>query len=399
MFTNKTFLIFSSLALLILFGRFWVYFVSQERNQDKSQVEGVVSSQPQARFNKIQFNLNNYVVVTDYIEVSVGDRVRVWGSIEKNKLDAEKVEIVTSSSLQGNLIRFRESLVSRINTYLPMKESGLLAGILLGSKNALSRENKAKLVSTGTLHIVVVSGYNIVLVASFFLAFARYFGRKRTTLLALIAITLYSLLVGLEPPTMRALIMGAISLLAVLFGRQSQAFYALGLACLLMLLIDPSNLVDISFQLTVSATLGIIIFTKLFLKLLVRLPNFFRETTASTLAAQILVLPLIFYYFGNVSLMAPLVNTLVLWVIPLVTLLGFSFLLITYVSGFGAILVSTLIYLPLKYFFVVIDFFSELDWLVLKFSEPNILVVIGYYLIVFAVGLRFRKDLVGGKQG
>ena len=198
--------------ILILAFRLVIFFFFQKQESSTVQFEGLVSSQPQIKFNKIVFALGKYYVTADYLELSPGDKVTVTGKVEKNRILAEKLEISKETNLEGTLIKLRENLISRLNRYLPTKESGLLVGILLGSKNALSREIKDKLIATGTMHIVVVSGYNIVLIASFFLAFAKYFGRKKTTLLALLAILVYSFLVGMEPPTLRALIMGTISL-------------------------------------------------------------------------------------------------------------------------------------------------------------------------------------------
>lgn len=384
--------------ILILAFRLITFFFFHKEGSSTAQFEGLVSSQPQIKFNKIVFTLGKYYVTANYLELSPGDKVTVTGKIEKNRITAEKVLLNKEASLEGTLIKLRENLISRLDRHLPTKESGLLAGILLGSKNALSREIKDKLIATGTMHIVVVSGYNIVLIASFFLAFAKYFGRKKTTLLALFATVVYSLLVGMEPPTLRALIMGAISLLAVLTGRISSAIYSLLVACYLMLILDPGNFTDISFQLTVSATLGIIVFTKPLLGFLKTLPSFFKETLASTLAAQILVTPLIFYYFGNVSLMSPLVNTLVLWTIPLATLLGFILLLVSFVSSFGASLFSTFVYIPLKIFFITVETFSNLQFFVLKFTDTSLVVVAGYYLLVVAVVLNFRKKFFSRKN-
>jgi competence protein ComEC len=217
----------------------------------------------------------------------------------------------------------------------------------------------------------------------------------------LLGISIYGLLVGFEAPTARALVMGSISLFAVLFGRQTQALYALVLSCLAILLAQPENLFDISFQLTVSATLGIILFTNTLDRSLKKVPSLFRGTLATTLAAQIFVVPLIFYYFHNVSIMSPLVNTLILWTIPAATILGFLILIISFISLAAASLFSTLVYIPLKAFYLIVDLFSRLDFLLLRFEEANLFVVLGYYVLVVAFWLGYRKrksiEVVDGK--
>lgn len=165
-----------------------------------------------------------------------------------------------------------------------------------------------------------------------------------------------------------------------------------------MLLFNPEYLFDVSFQLSFAATLGVLFFTGFFESKFRKSPKFLRDSLATSLAAQILVVPLIFYYFGQVSLMSPIVNTLVLWTVPVSTVIGFMFLLASFVLGTLANLISYVLIFPLSIFTLVVDFFGRFSFLVLNLEKDNLVSTAGYYLVVFSFVLRFLSLKVGQKK-
>lgn len=372
------------LAVLVLFR------LSTLRNYPDSanfQVQGEISSNPYLYRDQIVFYLGRYKISAAYQNLEYGDKVAINGKKTGFEIQANKVNEVKKGQLEQSLFDLRKDLDQRIASHFPDPQAQLLSGILLGVKSSLSKEFKANLVNTGTIHVVVVSGYNIVIIGSFVLFLAPFLGRKKTTVLALLTIAFYTLLVGFSAPTLRALIMGAVALVAVLLGRRTLALYTLFLTALVMLLINPDYLVDISFQLSFAATLGVLVFTSSFQKRFKKLPKLVSEPLATTLAAQILVLPLIFYYFGQISLISPVANTLVLWTVPLVTILGFVFLAATAVAGFLANLISYVLILPLTFFTATVSYLGQVSFFVLTLEKSNLVTVAGYYLVVLALGL------------
>ncbi len=156
-----------------------------------------------------------------------------------------------------------QTFTSIINQLLPEPHAGLLNGILFGTKAALPRDFYQELVTTGTLHIIALSGMNIsILTGLVNLALLRIISRRIASLLTIVTIAGFVGFVGASPSVIRAAIMGSISLLAVVFGRQYWAFLSWILAVGIMLLLNFDWLGDLSFQLSVLATLGIILFGK-----------------------------------------------------------------------------------------------------------------------------------------
>src|SRR5450759_2989190 len=108
------------------------------------------------------------------------------------------------------------TFTSVINQVLPEPHAGLLAGILLGTKNTLSKDFLAALTTTGTLHIIALSGMNISILADLSITtFLRVVSRRVASLLTILIIIGFVWFVGVSPSVIRAAIMGCLTLFAV----------------------------------------------------------------------------------------------------------------------------------------------------------------------------------------
>ncbi len=219
---------------------------------------------------------------------------------------------------------------------LPEPEAGLLTGILLGVESGIDPGLYDEFNRTGVSHIIVISGFNITLIAGMMTAiFARLLGPRRAFWPVVASIALYVLLVGADAAVMRAGLMGILVVWAAYLGRQSTAVIALFVAGLVMTLANPLTLWDVGFQLSFVATFSLIVFAAPMARrfeaaMRQRLPagvapkviGFLNDALIVTLAATVLTLPLIAYYFGRVSIVSPLTNLLVLPVQPPVMVWG-----------------------------------------------------------------------------
>ena len=176
----------------------------------------------------------------------------------------------------------------------------------------------------------------------------RLVGKRAATGLAVIGVVLYTVMVGADASVTRAAIMGLLYVGAIYFGRGNNVLNALFLTGFGMTLYNPLTLWDIGFQLSFLATLGLIILVphlehaaeRLFAPLfasanLQALADLIREALLVSLAAQIIVTPILIYHFGRLSIVSLLTNLLIVPVQPLVMLFG------------GLATVAGLIYLPL----------------------------------------------------
>jgi len=213
-----------------------------------------------------------------------------------------------------------------VEALFPPPEAPLLDGILLGLDKGLPPSIEEAFRRTGTSHIIAISGFNMAVLAGLFAGlFGRVFSRWWATLIALTAMVLYTLLVGGGAAVVRAAIMSGLSLIAVQIGRRSSGLNSLLFAAGVMCFFNPDLPWDVSFQLSFAATLGLVVYAA-------RLEGFFRrrverwfpvavagpltalvaENVLFTLAAQAFTLPVLFYHFGRISLIAPLANFFIL---------------------------------------------------------------------------------------
>lgn len=279
----------------------------------------------------------------------------------------------------------RKHLAAVLEQSLPFPQSALLSGILIGVQEKLPFYLKKELQVTSTIHIVVVSGQNLTILAGFIMSLVSFLGRKKTIILTLFVIVFYSLLTGFQIPVIRAAIMATLAYLAQILGKERKGWWVLTLTASGMLLYNPNWLLNISFQLSFLATLGVVVVAPILLEHLKKVPKVLREDLSVTLSAQVLVLPIIAYNFYQISLIGILVNSLILWSIPIVMVFGFvslGFGLINSVLGSLIGLVPTVL---LTYFLNLVQLFAKIPGANIKVGETGVLLWVGYYLAIGAL--------------
>jgi len=307
--------------------------------------------------NKISKS-NILLVANRFPEFKYGDRVKVSGKLELPKnftnengdefdyisyLSKDKIHFLmyrpeidpTSSSSTGlrgtrkivsALYFLKNIFIENISEVVPEPNSSLLGGLIFGVKQSLGTDLLDDFRKVGLIHIVVLSGYNITIIAAGIFFAVSFFGKQRFGfIVSAISIALFAIMVGLGATVIRASIMALIAILARFLGRPADALRWLFVAGLLMLLWNPLILFyDPSFQLSFMATLGLILFSPFiysfisknkFLKLI---PEKFalREIVSATIAVQFFVLPLLIRMSGFVSLVSFIINPLVLPLVP-----------------------------------------------------------------------------------
>jgi competence protein ComEC len=244
-------------------------------------------------------------------------------------------------SEQGNLVyaaiyALRQRALNLVYAFYPDPEAGLMAGILLGVEAGIPQEVQEAFRQTGTSHIIVISGFNITIIAALFTAiFGKLLGMRKGFIASIAGIIFYTLLVGANPAVLRAAILGLMALLGSQLGRRQAGLNSLAFVAAVMAVITPMVLWDVSFQLSFAATLGIMLyaepatqwFTNLAGKFTTpekanRLAGPVGEFFLLTLAAQLTTLPVMIYYFKRISLTSLLANPLILPAQPPLMVLG-----------------------------------------------------------------------------
>jgi competence protein ComEC len=206
----------------------------------------------------------------------------------------------------------RSGMQRNLILWLPGDTGPLAAGILLGGNEGLSYQAKLAFRRTGLMHVTAASGYNVVVVAGWAMALGKVvLGRRRAIFIGVVSVIIYMYLAGLSSAVIRAGIMAILTLSAAFWGRKTDAAWILVLTSLLMLAVNPLWITDIGFQLSIAATAGLIFLAGSTSGLVV-------DDLKTTISAQIATLPLLMHHFGSMSLVAPVVNLMVLWTVPLI---------------------------------------------------------------------------------
>lgn len=261
---------------------------------------------------------------------------------------------------------YTEVFTSVIDSYLPEPHASLLNGIIFGTDLKAGKEFYDKVKTVGLLHIVVLSGINITILASIISSLTSFLKKKYSVLITLFCIILFVFFVGPEPPIVRAAFMGSLSLIAILWSAKATPLYILFLSFVLSWIIKPEWIKTISLQLSYGATLGIILFGQ---------PKtnpkgwggFFARELRPSLAAQAFTIPIIFAYFKQVSLIAPVSNLLTSFIIPPLMIFGFLTAILGKINFFIGLLPSFVCYTLLSYIIFVIDFLAKLPFVFIQF--------------------------------
>jgi competence protein ComEC len=300
--------------------------------------------------------------------------------------------------IYSSLFSFKNKLKSGVDSVMSPPQSVLLEALFFGDEGNFTDEWKSKFTITGTRHITAVSGMNITIIAALIINLLILMGlwRGQAFYISVVLIILYILMIGAPASAVRAGIMGLIFLTAQHLGRAGSASRAVVFASALMLAVNPLLLrIDVGFQLSFLAVMGLIYLQPFILELLkkIKITEFFqlRYTLAATLSAQIFTLPILIYNFGSFSLISTVVNILIVPTLSLITILGFLFSFITIIFQPLGQLISWPAWLLLSYITGTIDFFSKIPFALLKFGNIS-WIWLGLFYFLLLIFLRRLKE-------
>lgn len=276
----------------------------------------------------------------------------------------------------------QQAMSRQIETFMDGSQAILLQGMLLGVQQNVPRDLKLKLQATSTIHMIVVSGSNLSLIAAFLIGVLGFLGRKTSTVLTLGAILFYSLLTGMGVPVVRAALMSGLTLGGQLLGRNTTGWWILLISGGGMVLWEPNWLLSISFQLSFLATFGVVVVAPLVERYMSRLPELFRQDFAVSLAAQLTTMPIVAINFNQLSVVGVVINCLLLWVVSPVMIVGAGALGLSWLWLPAAQGVAWVPYILLTYFLDVVELGSRVPYGSLELGESSLVFWLGYYILL-----------------
>ncbi len=312
-------------------------------------------------------------------------------------------EIRKGFFLRNILTDFKSDLVENVDAVLSEPQSSLLVGILFGQKRLFSNVFDGYVRMAGVSHVVAASGYNVsILVIAIGTAFGFLKSRLKITA-SLIAVWCFTLLSGLSSSIIRACIMLTISLLALFYGRGNSVHISLPLTTTIFLLFDPYILYDIGFQLSLSATFGLVYISPILQKIAEKLFQkrkflILEQYVIPTMSCTISTLPVSVSIFQTFSIWSVPANTFILPIIENTMLWGFLSILTQFLNKPLSYLLYTVVNIQLKYFEFVVNKIGETNIGVIELSSKissfvgiSLLLVV-LFLCVFFYPLENEKQ-------
>ncbi|NLG33306.1 MAG: DNA internalization-related competence protein ComEC/Rec2 [Syntrophomonadaceae bacterium] len=330
-----------------------------------AQVEGIVKDYPRydgkkttfaVRTNsKNRYSSNVQVYCNFDAHLQKGDQVEIKGSLkqpsragnpgefdyrkylEKNgiyyifSVKEEEKDLSISrqaSGFQGWINSYRYNSQELVKEVLPPDEAAILLGMLLGIIEGIDSSEYSDYQKTGVVHIFSVSGLHVgfLLLLCAWVCSLLGLSRKTRVISGILLLLIYATLVGWPVPVIRSVIMGSIGLIAFYSGRDNRMLNSLGLAGIVILLINPNSLLQITFQLSFAAAWGLVYLFPL-LRRKLNYSSRWGDLLLVPICAQLAVLPLTAYHFHLFSPLALLANIPITYLSGGAVILGFLSLL------------------------------------------------------------------------
>ncbi len=294
---------------------------------------------------------------------------------------------------------WREALRDRVDQALPNNaHSGVIKALLLGDRGAITQQQWAVFRKTGTSHLIAISGLHIGLVSALVFGLVRWLGlRFRVTsrrilqyaiVIAFMVASLYAALAGFAVPTQRALIMLFVIYAGIYWQRYYSPFHVISLALIAVLFYDPLSIMSAGFWLSFAAVAVILFMLVGRFKRLRLIYQMLRLQLWISMG----LLPLVLYFFQQVSLVSPLANVLAVpWVsfavVPLLLLVSLLGLINDFLAINGLLLVDGLI----AYLWLVLQFLADVKYAYLQVPQVSLwaclLALLGAVLALLPKGL------------
>jgi len=218
----------------------------------------------------------------------------------------------------------RGRFVAAARGVLPPDQAAMLPALVLGDTSAVAAETSREFKAAGMTHLTAVSGANVTIVCGGVLMTAALFGPRLAAVFAGLALVAFVIVVQPSASVLRAAVMGAITLLAVVSHRRRQAIPVLSASVIMLMVAAPELAVDVGFALSVSATAALVVIAPVWSRRLVGRgwPKPLADAASVAVAAQLVTAPLVAGISGTFSVVSVVANLAVAAVIPPITVVG-----------------------------------------------------------------------------
>jgi competence protein ComEC len=385
-----------------------IYGLDEFNNKFKLKGKVLVSSRPQPQYNlgdflKVSGKWQKPGIIEDF---DYGLYLKRYGITAVSYYpNIKKINIPEKSFFAKNFFIAINNLKSKVadqfDFYLSLESSAILKAMLLGDKTFLSLELREKFSRAGISHIIAISGMHISLLSSLFLSFLLFSGlsRRQSFYGSILFLAFYLALIGAPASACRASLMGFLSFLEVYMGRAGNLVNVLFFSGIFLLLLNPLLLFgDLGFQLSFLAVLGIIYLHPIVKEILslkifkiIKINEAIVDILSITISVQLIAGPILISSFKQFSLIAPISNLLVVWLLPFIISFSIVAIFLSFIIPFLGQLLYLLIDLIIKYILFIGSSVNNIPGAFVDINNWSIYFSIIYYLILFYLIKKYKK--------
>jgi competence protein ComEC len=303
---------------------------------------------------------------------------------------------VKGNPFMRQLLLLKKKIIIVQQQTLPADKAALVNGIVFGTQGQIPEKLWEVFSQTGIVHILSVSGMHVGLVLAGAIALTKLLnitGLPGTLLISLLVI-LYSLFCGMGPAVTRSALMALMFLWSHRLGRKQDWPTTLFLAALIILLWKPMAVYDVGFQLSFSATWGILYLGPVISELLKKYtgwPAWIQTTIWVSLAAQLATLPLVALYYNLFSPVSLLANILAVPLTTIILALGVCSGILGLFSVFSAGLINACTSAVLDVFTAIVSLLNNLPGSFISVPSPPLIIIPVWFIVLFYSARIFNR--------
>ena len=313
-------------------------------------------------------------------------------------------------TLYETCVDIRQSVRAVIRNNYTGDTGGLINGVLLGDNSGMSDELLAAFKTCGVSHVTAVSGLHISIICSAFITVISMFvKRRKAAIISILPLIAAVSITGFTPSAVRSGIMSLITFSGIFSLKRTDSLNSLGVAITAMLIYNPLYVLDIGFQLSCSATTGVIIAAKIATPIIQRkiiiknriICNIVKSTFsvfAQSLGASIFTLPFQMLIFGSVSVISPLANIAIFIAVTYLLLSALIAVILSYIPFICVISKPVFFIAGLfsDYIAAIVTLLAKVPFSAIPIGNDATILWIGLSLALIGIWLLFER--VGGMR-
>lgn len=323
--------------------------------------------------------------------------------------------------------KLRNALKNNLQTLLPSDTASIAIALLLGDSSLIEDTQKQTFSNASLSHVLAISGMHVTYVIVGCSWILNRFDKRKSKYVFIVFLIFFAQLAGGSPSVIRAVIMSSIMIASKIFYRKSDVINNISISCLIILIMNPYNILNLGFQLSFLGTLGIVLFNKKIEEYLddlhfdkYKLSNKNKKHNKSeainknknlnksetinknkrhnknkstnlkklksliitSISANILILPILIYNFNIFSVTFLFSNILISPILGIIFLIGYITVIISVVSIKIAIPFAKFLDILIKIFNYIAIFSSNIEITRVLVTTPNIITVVLYYIAI-----------------